>query len=697
MDETAAASSPARPGCGSTAAAARSSGGGPTRRSTTTAWPPTSRATASSTAPPPASSTSGRSRPRRGRPPRRSRCRRGKDGRTGVTTRSGPGRLAGRARPRRPGVHGLARGRPAAAAVRPAGDAPRTRACSARQGLIPAETAERICAALAARRDRAGRHRRGRPLGHRAAAGRARPVGARRPQPQRPGADRDAAVGEGRLRPAGRGRARARRSRCSTWPSATATRSCPATPTASAPSRCGSGQHLAAHVWALQPRPRRLGQVRASADVCPLGAGALAGSSLPLDPASVAAGARLRRGVRELDGRGLRPRLLRRARVRLRALLRAPVAAGRGARAVDVGRVRLRRARRLGRHRLVDDAAEEEPRRGRAGAGQGRHRGRAAGRAAGDAEGAAAGLQPRPAGGQAGLLRPGRRPAGGARRRCACASRASRSTPTRMAAAAGDGTTVATDVAERLVQRGHALPRGPRTRWPAASRRASGSTRRPPAEAAAARQPLEALHEQLARARSAVSRWLTGGRACAGIVVVKVGSSTLVDDAGRPRLPVFERVAGECAELVAAGTPVVVVSSGAVALGHRRARQDHPPAGDGRPAGRLGARPDAAAAALGAGVRRRSTPHRPGAPDRGRHPPPQLVRERPPRAAAADVVGRRAGRERERLDRDRRDHLRRQRCAGRARRGDAAGEAAGAPDRHRRRLRSRSRRGRTRA
>ena len=50
-------------------------------------------------------------------------------------------------------------------------------------------------------------------------------------------------------------------------------------------------------------------------------------------------------------------------------------------------------------------------------------------------------------------------------------------------------------------------------------------------------------------------------------VVVKVGSSTLVDADGRPRLPVFERLAGECAELVAGGVPVVVVSSGAVALG----------------------------------------------------------------------------------------------------------------------------------
>jgi glutamate 5-kinase len=51
------------------------------------------------------------------------------------------------------------------------------------------------------------------------------------------------------------------------------------------------------------------------------------------------------------------------------------------------------------------------------------------------------------------------------------------------------------------------------------------------------------------------------------IVIVKVGSSTLVDDAGLPRLAVFDRIAGECADLVGAGTPVVIVSSGAVALG----------------------------------------------------------------------------------------------------------------------------------
>ena len=47
--------------------------------------------------------------------------------------------------------------------------------------------------------------------------------------------------------------------------------------------------HLAAHGWALQRDVQRLGAAQAAADVSPLGAGALAGSSLPLDPAGVAA------------------------------------------------------------------------------------------------------------------------------------------------------------------------------------------------------------------------------------------------------------------------------------------------------------------------------------------------------------------------------------------------------------------------
>ncbi|HYX83336.1 MAG TPA: argininosuccinate lyase [Gaiellales bacterium] len=48
------------------------------------------------------------------------------------------------------------------------------------------------------------------------------------------------------------------------------------------------GQHLAAHVWALTRDIDRFRAVHRRADVCPSGAGALAGSSLPLDPAWVA-------------------------------------------------------------------------------------------------------------------------------------------------------------------------------------------------------------------------------------------------------------------------------------------------------------------------------------------------------------------------------------------------------------------------
>ena len=47
--------------------------------------------------------------------------------------------------------------------------------------------------------------------------------------------------------------------------------------------------HLLAHGWALARDVERLAEARRRADVSPLGAGALAGSSLPLDPVSTAA------------------------------------------------------------------------------------------------------------------------------------------------------------------------------------------------------------------------------------------------------------------------------------------------------------------------------------------------------------------------------------------------------------------------
>ena len=55
-------------------------------------------------------------------------------------------------------------------------------------------------------------------------------------------------------------------------------------------------------------------------------------------------------------------------------------------------------------------------------------------------------------------------------------------------------------------------------------------------------------------------------------LVVKLGSSLVVDERGRPRRTLLRGRAAEIAEIVDGGTPVCVVSSGAIALGLRRAR-----------------------------------------------------------------------------------------------------------------------------
>jgi len=53
-------------------------------------------------------------------------------------------------------------------------------------------------------------------------------------------------------------------------------------------------------------------------------------------------------------------------------------------------------------------------------------------------------------------------------------------------------------------------------------------------------------------------------------LVVKLGSSLVVDEGGRPRRALLRARAAEIAEIVESGTPVCVVSSGAIALGLRR-------------------------------------------------------------------------------------------------------------------------------
>jgi glutamate 5-kinase len=53
-------------------------------------------------------------------------------------------------------------------------------------------------------------------------------------------------------------------------------------------------------------------------------------------------------------------------------------------------------------------------------------------------------------------------------------------------------------------------------------------------------------------------------------LVVKLGSSLVVDERGRPRRTLLRARAAEIAEIVEGGTPVCIVSSGAIALGLRR-------------------------------------------------------------------------------------------------------------------------------
>jgi glutamate 5-kinase len=53
-------------------------------------------------------------------------------------------------------------------------------------------------------------------------------------------------------------------------------------------------------------------------------------------------------------------------------------------------------------------------------------------------------------------------------------------------------------------------------------------------------------------------------------VVVKLGSSLVVDEHGKPRRALLRKRATEIAEIIGSGTPVCVVSSGAIALGLQR-------------------------------------------------------------------------------------------------------------------------------
>jgi argininosuccinate lyase len=263
------------------------------------------------------------------------------------------------------------------------------------------------------------------------------------------------------------------------------------------------GQHLAAHVWSLHRDIGRLGQVRASADVSPAGAAALAGSSLPLDPGSVAEelgfAATFENSIDAVADRDYCAELVfacALAFVHLSRLAEELVLWS----SAEYGFAQLDDSAATGSS-IMPQKKNPDPAelaRGKAGTAVGR------------LAGLLATLKGVPLAYNRDLQEDKRvcfdqvddlLGALGALRVCIEGLQVDAG---RMAAAADDGTTVATDLAERLVQEGMPFRAA---HAEVAARVAAGERFDSPtaAEAAAARQPLEALHDQLARARSAMT------------------------------------------------------------------------------------------------------------------------------------------------------------------------------------------------
>ena len=167
---------------------------------------------------------------------------------------------------------------------------------------------------------------------------------------------------------------------------------------------------LAPHYWLAYcekfERDRlRLADCRRRTNVLPLGAAALAGTSLPIDRADVAA----RLGfdgvaANSLDAVSDRDFALEFAFALARDR-RAPEHVGRGVDSLVDRRVQLSEAAAGVLHRLVDHAAEDQSRRAGVDPRQDGPGGRQSANAAGVGQGAAAGLQPRPPGRQAAAVR----------------------------------------------------------------------------------------------------------------------------------------------------------------------------------------------------------------------------------------------------------------------------------------------------
>ena len=150
-----------------------------------------------------------------------------------------------------------------------------------------------------------------------------------RPQPQRPGRHRPAAVHASASARGGR-RPRARRCRrcCSTGPTTAGDAYLPGLHPPAAGPAGAAGPPPARPRLGAGPRRRPAARRAGAAPTCRRSAPARwPGSSLPLDPDGVAADLGFARRVRELARRGLRPRLRGRGAVRPRPARRAPLAA----------------------------------------------------------------------------------------------------------------------------------------------------------------------------------------------------------------------------------------------------------------------------------------------------------------------------------------------------------------------------------
>ncbi len=170
--------------------------------------------------------------------------------------------------------------------------------------------------------------------------------------------------------------------------------------------------HLLAHFWSLSADRRRFELVHRAAGVSPLGAGALAGTPhCDRSPPDVAA-ARLRGRLRQQHPCRRRSRLRRGGGLRVCARLGPPLALGRGGRAVDVVRVRLRRSRRFRGEGFEPHAPEEERGAGGAGSRESGPGDRRPDSPLCGPEGIAARVRQRPPGGQGGRLRRPRHDAG---------------------------------------------------------------------------------------------------------------------------------------------------------------------------------------------------------------------------------------------------------------------------------------------